>query len=58
MTYYDTLIFELSKKNRIGYHFKKENFKDVRLPEHLLRDDEPILPEVSEFDVVRHYTKV
>uniref|UniRef100_E6QR27 glycine dehydrogenase (aminomethyl-transferring) n=1 Tax=mine drainage metagenome TaxID=410659 RepID=E6QR27_9ZZZZ len=28
------------------------------LPEHLLRRDEPLLPQASELDVVRHYTQL
>lgn len=57
-THYDTLIFDLSKKERIGFQYSEKNLSDVSLPKHLLRSQEAILPEVSEFDVVRHYTNV
>lgn len=58
MIYYDKLIFELSKNERIGYHFKSDDFKTVTLPSNLLRMEPLDLPEVSELDVVRHYTNV
>ncbi len=57
-THYDTLIFDLSKKERIGFQYSEKNLSDVSLPKHLLRSQEAMLPEVSEFDVVRHYTNV
>ncbi|MBE0700401.1 MAG: aminomethyl-transferring glycine dehydrogenase subunit GcvPB, partial [Acholeplasmataceae bacterium] len=56
MRYYDQMIFEMSKEGRIGYHLKKKNFQDIKLPQSLLRQEKADLPEVSEFDVVRHYT--
>ncbi|MFP4177781.1 MAG: aminomethyl-transferring glycine dehydrogenase subunit GcvPB, partial [Acholeplasmataceae bacterium] len=55
---YDKLIFELSKEGRIGYRTDESDYPEVDLPEHLLRKDEAELPEVTEFDVVRHYTNV
>src|SRR5690554_7042218 len=58
MIYYDKLIFELSKNERIGYHFKSDDFKTVTLPSNLLRMEPLDLPEVSALDVVRHYTNV
>ncbi len=53
---YDKLIFELSKEGRIGHDLKvtTNNLKSA-LPKHLQRK-ELNLPEVSELDVVRHYT--
>ena len=57
-THYDTLIFDLSKKGRIGYQYTEKNLSEVDLPNHLLRATPADLPEVSEFDVVRHYTNV
>ena len=56
--YYDKLIFEISTKDRKGYSLPKSAIKDYPMPEHLLRGDCPGLPEVSELDVVRHYTNV
>jgi glycine dehydrogenase subunit 2 len=56
--HYDTLIFDLSKKDRIGYQYTEKNLSEVTLPNDLLRLTPADLPEVSEFDVVRHYTNV
>jgi len=62
MKYYNTLIFELSKSGRIGYSLPKNAFasKSLKsiLSSDLLRKESPKLPEVSELDVVRHYTNV
>ncbi len=58
MKAYDKLIFEISKEGRIGYQIQASDYPEVSLPKHLLRTDEAELPEVSEFDVVRHYTNV
>ncbi|MDX8359622.1 aminomethyl-transferring glycine dehydrogenase subunit GcvPB [Cytobacillus sp. IB215316] len=54
------LIFELSKQGRIGYSLPdldvpNINVNDV-LPSDYIRVDEPELPEVSELDIMRHYT--
>ena len=56
--YYDKLIFEISTKDRKGYSLPKSTIKNYDLPDQLLRPDCPGLPEVSELDVVRHYTNV
>ena len=59
MKYYDKLIFELSKKGRTGYSLPASRWEDVdELPEGLRRGDDPELPQVSEVDVVRHYTNL
>lgn len=58
MRYYDQLIFEMSRSGRIGYQLEKKPLDDVVLPEGLMRELPLDLPEVSEFDVVRHYTNV
>ena len=57
------LIFEISKKGRVGF-----NFPDLDVPEKpiselidassLRKEDLPELPEVSEVDVIRHYTNL
>ena len=61
MKYYDKLIFELSKQGRTGYSlpqtFSKCKGTDA-IPAGLLRSKAPELPEVSEVDVVRHYTNL
>ena len=61
MKYYDKLIFELSKEGRKGYTLPENRMKEYALSalsEGLKRTNEPELPEVSEFDVVRHYTNI
>ncbi|MHC6180296.1 aminomethyl-transferring glycine dehydrogenase subunit GcvPB [Clostridium sp. JNZ X4-2] len=60
MDEYNKLIFELSKKGRKAYSLPKCDVpeEDIYklLPEELIRREEPELPEVSEVDVVRHFT--
>ncbi len=56
--YYDKLIFEISKSGRKGFSLPKSDFKNYRLPSNLQRKEAPMLPEVSELEVVRHYTNV
>ena len=61
MKYYDKLIFEISRPGRVGYSLPKNEFAEytaASLPSNLLRDEAAELPEVSELDVVRHYTNV
>ncbi len=56
--YYDRLIFEISNPGRKGYSLPKSEFKEYSLSNNLQRNEEPMLPEVSELEVVRHYTNV
>jgi glycine dehydrogenase subunit 2 len=56
--YYDSLIFEISNKGRVGYSLPKSEFKSYEMPKNLLRTTEANLPEVSELEAVRHYTNV
>ena len=60
MKYYDKLIFDLSKAGRQGYSLPANKWETsvTELPAGLLRADAPALPEVSELDVVRHYTNL
>ena len=61
MKYYDKLIFELSKPGRVGYSLPEACSKCTgtkAIPAGLLRAKAPELPEVSEVDVVRHYTNL
>ncbi|APR00943.1 glycine cleavage system P-family protein [Clostridium botulinum] len=57
---YNKVIFELSSEGRKGYRLPNLDIPEVELsellPKNLLREDEIDLPEVSEVDVVRHYT--
>ena len=60
MKYYDKLIFDLSKAGRQGYSLPVNRWKNsvTEIPSGLLRAEAPALPEVSELDVVRHYTNL
>lgn len=57
MKYYDKLILELSQSGRTGFSLRKAH-SEVELPENLKRKTALNLPEVSEPDVVRHYTNL
>ena len=54
------LIFELSEPGRISYSLPELDVPDVDLdewlPEEFNRKNEPELPEVSELQLMRHYT--
>ena len=50
-------IFELSRANRRGVTFPAANVPDYPIPQNLERD-ELAWPEVSEIDVVRHFTRM
>jgi glycine dehydrogenase subunit 2 len=56
--YYDKLIFDISKEGRKGYSLPDYGIKQYDIPTNLTRKEEPILPEVSELEAVRHYTNV
>ena len=60
MKYYDKLIFDLSRDGRQGYSLPsyrwESSSKDI--PSGLSRQKAPALPQVSELDVVRHYTNL
>ena len=60
MKYYDRLVFELSKSGRKAYTLPASADPAARfaIPAGLLRAEAPALPEVSEVDVVRHYTNL
>ncbi|WP_316569630.1 aminomethyl-transferring glycine dehydrogenase subunit GcvPB [Neobacillus sp. YIM B06451] len=54
------LIFEVSKPGRIGYSLPEMDVPELDLngllPVGYVREEEPNLPEVSELDIMRHYT--
>jgi glycine dehydrogenase subunit 2 len=54
------LIFECSTSGRVGYSLPEIDVPEVDikslLPEGYLREEEAQLPEVSELDIMRHYT--
>ena len=59
MKYYDKLVFELSKPGRIGFSLPEGGADlSAELPANIARQSALGLPEVSEVDVVRHYTNL
>ena len=52
------LIFELSRPGRASFQHYPRPVRAPEIPTELLRSDQPQLPEVSELDVVRHYTRL
>ncbi len=54
------LIFEITKEGRVGYNLPELDVPEVDLstllPEGMQRVEEAKLPEVSELDIMRHYT--
>lgn len=58
----EPLIFELSREGRTGVSLPSCGVPEIPLeeliPQEFLRDKEPELPEVSEVDVVRHFTRL
>ena len=61
MIKYNKLIFELSKPGRVAYSLPEDDI-DMELedliPEKYLNKEELKLPEVSEVDIIRHYTNL
>lgn len=57
---YNKVIFELSCEGKIGYKLPILDVDDINIdsliPKNMLRENQAFLPEVSEVDVVRHYT--
>jgi len=53
-----TLIFEKSREGRRAFAQAPADLPDVDFPENFLRQDRPRLPEASELQVVRHYTRL
>ncbi|MDI2588019.1 MULTISPECIES: aminomethyl-transferring glycine dehydrogenase subunit GcvPB [unclassified Psychrobacillus] len=54
------LIFEITREGRVGYNLPELDVPEVDiaslLPQGMLREEEAELPEVSELDIMRHYT--
>lgn len=56
---YNKLIFECSKAGRKAYRLPPSDVPSFELPpRHLLRVSAAELPEVSEPDIIRHYTNL
>ncbi|AAD35306.1 glycine dehydrogenase [Thermotoga maritima MSB8] len=51
-------IFERSKKGRKAFRLPESDIPEYSLPDRFLRRTPPELPEVSEPDLVRHYTNL
>lgn len=62
MRKYEKLIFELSKPGRKAYNLPALDVEDKDInsfiPEEFLADSELNFPELSEVDVIRHYTNL
>ena len=58
--YYGKVIFELSRHGRRGYSLPKNGCDGGLdgIPEQLMRSSDPVLPEVDEPTVVRHYNNM
>ncbi|PMC38699.1 glycine dehydrogenase (aminomethyl-transferring), partial [Bacillus sp. UMB0899] len=60
MVEYNEMIFEISRPGRVGASLPESDVDRIniedRLPKHLIRDIPAELPEVSELQLVRHYT--
>jgi glycine dehydrogenase subunit 2 len=60
MVEYNDLIFEISRPGRLGSSLPESDVTKInlqdKLPKHLIRDKHAELPEVSELQLVRHYT--
>ncbi len=50
-------VYELSSEGRFGITFPSLDVPETKLPDNFLREDIP-LPELSELDVVRHFTNL
>jgi len=54
----EPLIFELSRAGRRSFAQAPSDPATNNIPAAFLRDDQPCLPEVSELQVVRHFTRL
>ncbi|WP_305043791.1 aminomethyl-transferring glycine dehydrogenase subunit GcvPB, partial [Geoalkalibacter sp.] len=54
----EKLLFEHSDKGRKGYSLPALDVPAAHLPSELVRADIPGFPELSELDVVRHFTRL
>ncbi|MFQ5609543.1 MAG: aminomethyl-transferring glycine dehydrogenase subunit GcvPB, partial [Woeseiaceae bacterium] len=54
----EKLIFEKSRSGRRAFAQAPDADVAVNIPAVLLRDDVPALPEASELQVVRHFTRL
>ena len=52
------LIFEKSVKGRSNKYIAPCDVESYKLPDEMLRSEEPFIPELSENDVARHYSEL
>ena len=52
------LIFEKSRRGRRAFAQSPADAPEAAIPEQFLRSDDPRLPEASELQTVRHYTRL
>ena len=55
---YNKLIFEISKPGRKAYRLPESDVPEAKLPSEFTRQDSLELPELTEVDVVRHFTNL
>lgn len=55
---YDKLIYEISKPSRVAYSLPRSEINEYKISDNLKRKASLDLPEVTELDVIRHYTKL
>ena len=48
-------LFEKSKKGKRAFNLPEFSFKGIALPESMLREGKPNLPELCESEIVEHY---
>ncbi len=53
----EPILYEMSTPGAIGVSLPDSDVPETPLPQHLMRKDLP-LPEISEVDVVRHFTRL
>jgi glycine dehydrogenase subunit 2 len=59
MDTYEPPLFELSAPGKIGVNLPRLDVPDAELPAHLLRQDDLAgMPELSEPEVMRHFTRI
>ena len=54
----EPLIVKLSQNGKIGYHQSQDKLELHPIPQKIRRSRPPVLPQVSEIEVVRHYTRL
>jgi len=59
MDTYEPPIFELSGRGKIGVNLPRLDVPETELPQNLLRqDDIATMPELTETEVMRHFTRI